>query len=96
MRSNRRAIDGRRDSGATFGRLVNRPYTRSTMAGVTMPFEPGKTVRFPNTYERPAGVTDAYTDTYYDHYGSWRWKAFSDPKDPARGVGTRRMSLSAR
>ncbi len=21
-------------------------------------------------------LTDAYTDTYYDHYGSWRWEHF--------------------
>jgi hypothetical protein len=39
-----------------------------------------------HTPVRPAGdVTDAYTDTYYDHYGSGRREAFSDPKYPPRG-----------
>jgi hypothetical protein len=31
-------------------------------------------------FQEHGDLTDAYTDTYYDYYGSWRWGAFSDPK----------------
>ena len=24
-------------------------------------------------------LTDTYSDTYFDHYGAWRWQAYSDP-----------------
>lgn len=33
---------------------------------------------------RHGDLTGAYTDTYYDRYGSWRWEAFSDPNYPVR------------
>ncbi|MHB2022130.1 MAG: hypothetical protein ACYCO3_02175 [Mycobacteriales bacterium] len=26
-------------------------------------------------------LSDAYRDTYYDHYGSWRWQPYSDPRE---------------
>ena len=24
-------------------------------------------------------LTDTYSDTYFDHYGAWRWQDYSDP-----------------
>lgn len=26
--------------------------------------------------------SDVYSDTYFDHYGCWRWQPYSDPRPP--------------
>jgi hypothetical protein len=35
-------------------------------------------------FQEHGDLTDSYTDTFYDHYGCWRWGSFSDPKYPVR------------
>jgi len=40
--------------------------------------------QYHRVFQEHGDLTDAYTDTYYDHYGSWRWRRLSDPKYPVR------------
>jgi hypothetical protein len=40
--------------------------------------------QFHRVFQEHGDLTDAYTDTYHDYYGSWQWEHFSDPKYPTR------------
>ena len=40
--------------------------------------------QYHRVFQEHGDLTDAYTDSYYSHYGSWRWEQFSDPRYPLR------------
>jgi hypothetical protein len=40
--------------------------------------------QYHRVFQEHGDLTGTYSDTYYDHYGSWLWEHFSDPKYPVR------------